>query len=105
MPRLAKLRYYDLRHQCITEMLEAGIPEGVIREVAGHVDPAMTRHYSHPRIAARRAAVEALSIVKPTSNQEQPEGGYVTKHVTKALPAKTVTAQHSLEAASANSAT
>ena len=57
MPRLANLRYYDLRHQSITEMLEAGIPEGVIREVAGHVDPAMTRHYSHPRLAARKAAV------------------------------------------------
>jgi len=60
---MPKFRYYDLRHQCITEMLEAGIPEGVIREVAGHVDPAMTKHYSHPRLAARRAAVEALATV------------------------------------------
>jgi integrase len=54
MPKLARLRFYDLRHQCITEMLEAGIPEGVIREVAGHIDPAMTRHYSHPRLEGRR---------------------------------------------------
>ncbi len=65
MPRLAKLRFYDLRHQAITEMLEAGVPEGVIREVAGHVDPAMTRHYSHPRLRARRAAVEVLITAKP----------------------------------------
>jgi hypothetical protein len=64
-------------------MLEAGIPEGVIREIAGHVDPAMTRHYSHPRIAARRAAVEALITVKA----EQFEVGYVTNRVTKELPA------------------
>jgi len=82
MPHLAKLRFYDLRHQAITEMLEAGIPEGVIREVAGHVDPAMTRHYSHPRLAARRAAVEALMTVKTN----QFEGGYDTNRVTKALP-------------------
>jgi integrase len=82
MPRLAKLRFYDLRHQCITEMLEAGIPEGVIREVVGHVDPAMTRHYSHPRLAARRAAVEALM----TTKTDRFPGGYVTNHVTKALP-------------------
>lgn len=88
MPRLASLRFYDLRHQCITEMLEAGIPEGVIREVAGHLDPAMTRHYSHPRLAARRAAVEALSTVRPSQNQALPEGGYVTNHVTKQLPAQ-----------------
>jgi integrase len=83
MPRLATFRYYDLRHQCITELLEAGIPEGVIREVAGHVDPAMTRHYSHPRIAARRAAVEALMTVKPG----QLEARYVTNYVTNQLPA------------------
>ena len=65
-------------------MLEAGIPEGVIREVAGHVDPAMTRHYSHPRLAARRAAAEVLSTVKlpPTSRSRR---GYVTNRVTKAL--------------------
>jgi integrase len=79
MPRL---RYYDLRHQSVTEMLEAGVPEGVIREIAGHVDPAMTRHYSHPRLAARRAALEALATV----NRGQLEGGYVTSRVTKELP-------------------
>jgi len=82
MPRLARLRFYDLRHQAITEMLEAGIPEGVIREVAGHVDPAMTRYYSHPRLAARRAAVEALM----TAKTGQFQGGYDTKHATKQLP-------------------
>ena len=84
MPRLLTLRHYDLRHQAITEMLEAGVPEGVIREVAGHVDPAMTRHYSHPRLVARRAAVEAIASVNiPDAGQF--EGGYVTNRVTKAL--------------------
>jgi integrase len=68
---LPNLRYYDLRHQCITEMLEAGVPEGVIREVAGHVDPAMTRWYSHPRLAAKRAAVEAISGVVTTQSTTQ----------------------------------
>ena len=86
--QFAALRFYDLRHQCITEMLEAGIPEGVVREVVGHVDPAMTRHYSHPRLAAKRAAVEALSTIKASPHPAQPEGGYVTNHVTKALPGR-----------------
>lgn len=89
MQRLARIRFYDLRHQCITEMLEAGIPEGAIREVAGHVHLAMTRHYSHPRLAARRAAVEALSIIRPAASEASPAGGYVTNHVTKQLPAAT----------------
>ena len=82
-------RFYDLRHQCITEMLEAGVPEGVIREVAGHIDPQMTKLYSHPRLAARRAAVEAISVIRPVQagqNPPQIQGGHVTNHVTKALP-------------------
>ena len=83
IPRLAKLRFYDLRHQFVTELCEAGVPESVIRELAGHCDPQMMRIYSHPRVAARRAAVEVLATVKPS----QLEGGYVTNRVTKALPA------------------
>ena len=39
---------------------------------------------SHPRVAARRAAVEALATVKIG----QFEGGYGTNHVTKLLPVK-----------------
>jgi integrase len=82
MPRLARLRFYDLRHQFVTELCEAGVPEAVIRELAGHVDPTMMRVYSHPRLAARRVAVEALATIKTG----QFEGGSVTNHVTKQLP-------------------
>ena len=80
---MPNFRYYDLRHLFVTELCEAGVPESVIRELAGHIDPAMTRHYSHPRMAARRAAVETLGTVKPAPF----EGGYVTNHVTKQLAA------------------
>ena len=59
-------------------MCEAGVPESVIRELAGRIDPSMTRWYAHPRMAARRAAVEKLSIVGLAVKDE----GYVTKHVT-----------------------
>jgi len=83
MTRLASLCFYDLRYQFVTELCEAGVPEAVIRELAGHVDPQMMRIYSHPRLAAKRLAVEALATVKTG----QSEGGYVTNHVTKALPA------------------
>ena len=73
----------------MTELCEAGIPEAVIRELAGHVDPAMMRIYSHPRLGARRAAVEALTTVKTG----QTEGGYVTNHVTKELPTHVIEAE------------
>ena len=62
----------------MTELCEAGVPESVIRELAGHIDPSMTRWYAHPRMAARRAAVEKLSIVGLAVKDD----GYVTKHVT-----------------------
>jgi hypothetical protein len=89
MTRLANLRYYDLRHQFVTELCEAGVPEAVSRELAGHVDPQMMRIYSHPRLAAKRLAVEALATVKTG----QPEGGYVTNHVTKELPVGSIAAE------------
>ena len=47
----------------------------------------MTRHYSHPRLAARRAAVEALSVIRPEAQTGQIHSGYVTNYVTKQLPA------------------
>jgi integrase len=87
IPRLATLRFYNLRHQFVTELSENGVPDNVIRELAGHIDPEMTRHYSHPRLAARRAAVETLSMLKPTPQTGQTGEGYVTNHVTKQLPA------------------
>jgi integrase len=84
---MPQLRFYTLRHQCITEMLEGGIPEGVIREIAGHVDPQMTKLYSHPRMTAKRIAVAALSHPTQGPIQGEVQGGYVTKYVTKQLPA------------------
>ncbi len=62
------------------------MPEGVIRELAGHVDPAMTRWYSHPRLAAKRAAVEALSAEPALPLEPVKRGGsggsYDTNHDT-----------------------
>jgi len=64
MRRLASLRFYDLRRQFGTELCEAGVREAAIRELAGHVNPAMMRIYSHPRLAAKRLAAKALTTVK-----------------------------------------
>jgi len=80
-----RLRFYDLRHQCITELAEGGVPAEVIREVAGHVDPAMMRWYSHPRLEARRRAVAILGLTKGPAQ----EGGHVTIHVTKRASSET----------------
>lgn len=58
---LAGLRFHDLRHHAITELIEAGVPDQVIREIAGHVSPRMLAHYSHVRQEAKRKGLDALS--------------------------------------------
>ena len=61
---LKGLRFHDLRHQCITKLGEAGVPEETLMAIAGHVSRQMLEHYSHHRIQAKRAAVAALEPKK-----------------------------------------
>jgi integrase len=56
----AGFRFHDLRHQSITEMAEAGVPEAAMQSIAGHLSKKMLDHYSHVRMAAKRQAVQAL---------------------------------------------
>ena len=60
---LKGFRFHDLRHQCITELLEAGAPEAAVLSIAGYVSRKMMEHYSHPRMEAKRKAIEWLTPV------------------------------------------
>jgi len=77
---LVGLRFHDLRHHAITELAEGQASEGTIRSIAGHVSLRMLEHYSHIRLDAKRAALEALS-------QRSGRVGYVTNNDTKTLSA------------------
>jgi integrase len=55
-----KGRWHDNRHTLITELAESGAGDETIMEIAGHVDRQMLRHYSHIRMKAKRAAMEAV---------------------------------------------
>ena len=57
---LRGFRFHDLRHQAITELAEAGAPDSVIQSLAGHLSKWLMDHYSHVRMAAKRAALEKL---------------------------------------------
>jgi integrase len=70
------LRFRDLRHTAISALGEAGVPDRVIMDIAGHVSPRMLRRYSHIQLEAKRAAIQARSS-RPKRNAN------VTKHVTK----------------------
>jgi integrase len=74
------LRFHDLRHTAISALGEAGVPDRVIMDIAGHVSARMLRRYSHIQLEAKRSAVQALSNrPKPAASEE----ANVTKHVTK----------------------
>ena len=61
---LAGLRFHDLRHHAITELAEQA-SDSTIMAIAGHVSPKMLAHYSHVRLQAKRAALDALSLTRP----------------------------------------
>jgi integrase len=71
---LKGLRFHDLRHQCITELLESGAPEAAVLSIAGHVSRKMMEHYSHIRMEAKRKAVDGLTPVTAVECQANPGG-------------------------------
>jgi integrase len=64
---IAGWTFHSTRHQAITKLAEQGINPGVMKSIAGHTSQRLLDHYSHIRLAARRAAVEQLE------EQAQPE--------------------------------
>jgi len=58
---LPNLRFHDLRHTCITKLAEGQASEQTIMAIAGHVSRKMLEHYSHIRMEAKRAALDAIA--------------------------------------------
>jgi integrase len=58
---LIGLRPYDLRHTAITTILQdPEVSEETAKSIAGHISARILRTYSHIRIDAKRAALDAL---------------------------------------------
>jgi integrase len=51
---------HDLRHLCITRMLENDVQPETVRSIAGHVTQKMMEYYSHHRRETKYAAVMAI---------------------------------------------
>ncbi len=56
-----QIRFHDLRHTCITKLAESQASEHTLMAIAGHVSRKMIEHYSHIRIEAKRAALDAIA--------------------------------------------
>jgi integrase len=56
-----QLRFHDLRHTCITLLLELGVPPHIVREMAGHsaLDVTMTI-YAHTSLEEKYRALTRL---------------------------------------------
>jgi integrase len=59
------LKPHDLRHNCITRLLENGVEPETVRAIAGHVTPKMMEYYAHQRTRVKYAAVMAIQQRKP----------------------------------------
>jgi integrase len=62
-----QVRFHDLRHTCITKLAESQASEQTLMAISGHVSRRMIEHYSHIRMEAKRAALDA--IAKPVSDE------------------------------------
>ena len=55
------VRFHDLRHTCITKLAEGQGSEQTLMAIAGHVSRKMLEHYSHIRLEAKRAVLDAIA--------------------------------------------
>jgi integrase len=58
---------HDLRHHCVTRMLEEGVDPETVRSIAGHLRPEMTEYYSHQRKGVK---YKALVRIDPESRKQ-----------------------------------
>ncbi|WP_242424910.1 tyrosine-type recombinase/integrase, partial [Frankia sp. EI5c] len=58
---LEGVRFHDIRHTCVTLLLNAGVPPHVVREIAGHSAIDVTMEiYAHASLDDKRAALQKL---------------------------------------------
>lgn len=75
-----KFRMHDLRHQAITELNEAGVPESVIMSMCGHLSRKMMDHYTHIRTDAKTKAAAVLGGTGILGAEPVPEVGEEPVH-------------------------
>jgi integrase len=58
---IGQVRFHDLRHTCVTLLLDLGVPPHVVREIVGHSDIGVTMTiYAHASLDEKRKALGKL---------------------------------------------
>jgi integrase len=52
---------YNLRHSCLTNLAEAGVPDSTARAISGHKTDSAHRRYVITQPAAKKAALAAMT--------------------------------------------
>ncbi len=73
--KLPGLRFHDLRHTIITELLESGAPDFVVEAITGQVSRKMLKHYGHIRQTEMRKALEGVEERREQKRREQRDPG------------------------------
>jgi integrase len=87
---LAGLRFHDLRHSYITMLSESQASDSTLLSIAGHFSRRMLEHYSHIRMSAKRAALDARCEAPKVAKDSAPGPVTSQNHVTSQAP-RTVT--------------
>ena len=57
------MRFHDLRHTCVTLLLNLGVPPQVVRDIVGHSDIEVTMTiYAHVSLDDKRSALAELLV-------------------------------------------
>ena len=55
------MRLHDMRHTCVSLLLDLGVPPHIVREIVGHSDVEVTMTvYAHAALDEKRAALRKL---------------------------------------------
>ncbi|GAA2402664.1 hypothetical protein GCM10010404_70720 [Nonomuraea africana] len=58
---LGEMRLHDLRHTCVSLLLDLGVPPHIVREIVGHSDIEVTMTiYAHASLDEKRKALGKL---------------------------------------------
>lgn len=66
---------HTFRHAFISHALTSGIPEAVVRQWVGHVDPDIIRQYTHVADKISQQAMEQLSAAAKSDQRTSPQDG------------------------------
>jgi integrase len=66
---VVEVGFHSLRHTWVSLHAAAGTPQGVIQDVIGHANPAMTAHYTHVNEETARRTAGAWQLNEPKATR------------------------------------